>query len=132
MNIATSIETSIESSALMSIGTQIGHPIETSAESTTATTRAETPIDIVTTTRTHPLDAMMDFLRRLGIAIVHVAGMVESISGWCFSTWVLARVAASTAEAISADLRGNRFVVYPRFLGRGYTVDMERRLKVEH
>jgi hypothetical protein len=86
MNIETSIETSIESSALMSIRMQIGHPNETCAESTIATTRAETPIDIVTITPTHPLDAMMDFLRRLGITIVRVAGMVESISGWCFST----------------------------------------------
>jgi hypothetical protein len=35
------------------------------------------------TTRTLPLDAMTGILRRPGIAIVPVAGMVESTFGWC-------------------------------------------------
>jgi hypothetical protein len=35
------------------------------------------------TTRMHPPDAMMDFLRQPGTATTRVVGMVESISGWC-------------------------------------------------
>ena len=75
------IGTSIASCAPMSIGTKIGRPNETSTEAKIETTRAETLIDIVTTTRTHLLDAMMDFLRRPGIATVRVAGTAESTSG---------------------------------------------------
>jgi hypothetical protein len=35
------------------------------------------------TTRTHPLGATTGILRRPGIAIARVAGMVESTFGWC-------------------------------------------------
>jgi hypothetical protein len=77
------IETNIASSAPTSIGTKIEHPNETSTEAKIETARAETPIDTVVTTRTHPLGAMMGILRRPGIAIVRVAGMVESTFGWC-------------------------------------------------
>jgi hypothetical protein len=77
------IEMSIASSARMSIGTKIGHPNETSTEAKIATTHAGTPIDIVMTTRTHPLGAMMDFLRPRGTAIMRVGGMGESTFGWC-------------------------------------------------
>lgn len=76
------IETSIASSARMSIGTKIGHPNETSTEVKIATAHAEIPIDIVMTTRTHPPDAMMDFLRRPGTEAVPVAGTVELTFGW--------------------------------------------------
>jgi hypothetical protein len=75
------IETNIASSARTSIGTNIEHPNETSTESKIETARAETPIDIVMTTRTPPLGAMMDILRRHGSAIVRAAGMVESTFG---------------------------------------------------
>jgi hypothetical protein len=89
------IETSIESSAPMSIGTKIGHRYESSIgtkigrrnessiEAKIEAARVETPIDIVMTTRMHPPDAMMDFLRQPGIVTTRVVGMVESISGWC-------------------------------------------------
>jgi hypothetical protein len=83
MNIETNIETNIESSAPTSIGTKIEHPSETSTEAKIETARAEMPIDIVMTTRTHPLGAMMGILQPPGIAIVRVAGMVESTFGWC-------------------------------------------------
>jgi hypothetical protein len=71
------------SSAPTSTGTKIEHPSETSTEAKIETARAETPIDIVMTTRTHPLGAMMGILRPPKIAIARVAGMVESIFGWC-------------------------------------------------
>jgi len=89
------IETSITSSAPMSIGTKIGHPHGTSTEakiehphgtSTEAkieTNHAETQIDIVMTTRMRPRGVMTDSLRPPGTAIMRVAGMVESTSGWC-------------------------------------------------
>jgi hypothetical protein len=67
----------------MSIGTKIGYPNETCTEAKIETTHAGTPIDIVMTTRTHPLGAMTVFLRRRGTAIVRVAGMAESTFGWC-------------------------------------------------
>jgi hypothetical protein len=108
------IEANIASSVSMSIGTKIGHPDETSTEAKIETAHAEIPIDIVTTTRTHPLGAMMDFLRRRGIAIVRVAGMVESRFGWCsnhviavgnLETWF--RVwGARESEAIVEPYRG--------------------------
>jgi hypothetical protein len=77
------IETSIASSAPMSIGTKIAHPNEMSTEAKIETARVETPIDIVMTTRTHRLGAMMDSLRQRGTETAPVAGMVESTSGWC-------------------------------------------------
>jgi hypothetical protein len=77
------IETSIESSAPMSIGVKIGHRNELSIEAKIETARVETPIDTVMTTRMHPPDVMMDFLRQPGTATTRVVGMVESISGWC-------------------------------------------------
>jgi hypothetical protein len=83
MNIETSIATNIESSAPMSIGTKIGHRNESSIEAKIETARVETRIDIVMTTRMHPPDAMMDFLRQPGTGTTRVVGMVESISGWC-------------------------------------------------
>jgi hypothetical protein len=89
MNIETSIETSIASSIPMSIRTETGHPnemsIEMSTEARIATDRAEILIDIVMTTRTHPPDAMTDFLRQRGTAIARVAATVESTFGWCFN-----------------------------------------------
>jgi hypothetical protein len=77
------IETSIASSAPMSIGTKIAHPNEMSTEAKIETARVETLIDIVMTTRTHRLGAMMDSLRQRGTETALVAGMVESTSGWC-------------------------------------------------
>ena len=70
-------------SARMSIRTKIGHPYETSTEVKIVTTPVETPIDIVTTTRTHPLGAMTDFLRPRRTAATRVGSMVESTCGWC-------------------------------------------------
>jgi hypothetical protein len=69
------IETSIASSAPMSM--------QTSTEAKIDSSRVETPIDIVMTTRTLPLGAMMGFLRRRGTVIVRAAGMAESTFGWC-------------------------------------------------
>ena len=77
------IETSITSSAPMSIGTKIGHPHGTSTEAKIETNHAETQIDIVMTTRMRPRGVMTDSLRPPGTAIMRVAGMVESTSGWC-------------------------------------------------
>ena len=77
------IEMSIASSARMSIRPKTGHPNETSTEAEIETSHAETPIDIVMTTRTHPLGAMMDFSRPRGTAIMRVGSMVESTFGWC-------------------------------------------------
>jgi hypothetical protein len=82
------IEMTSASSARMSIRTKIGHPYETSTEETSTeakigTTPAETPIDIVMTTRTHPLGAMTVFLRPRGTAVTPVGNMVESTFGWC-------------------------------------------------
>src|ERR1700692_3177530 len=87
------IEMSIASSARISIRTKVGHPHETSTKAKIETTHAqtphaetrhaETPIDIVMTIRTHPLAAMMDFLRPRGTAIMRVGSMAESTFGWC-------------------------------------------------
>jgi hypothetical protein len=71
------------SSARMSIRTKIGHPYETSTEAKIAITPAETPIDIVMTTRTHPRGAMTDFLQLRRTAATRVGSMVESTFGWC-------------------------------------------------
>ena len=77
------IEMSIASSARMSIRPKTGHPNETSTEAEIETSHAETPIDIVMTTRTHPLGAMTDFSRPRRTAIMRVGSMVESTFGWC-------------------------------------------------